>query len=614
MTTATVLAQLLVLVPAAAAAVSLGLARPAREVSRWVSSLSSLVMVGLAAGLWAASPASGTVSASTVGPLQVGELHVPLELLVDRPFAIAATAVALVGAGVQFYSMWYLDPDPRAAVFQSTVSVFVAAMLLVVLSGDLLITLIGWEVMGWGSYLLIGHYTQRTTARRAAMKAFLLTRFADIGFVLGLVWLASQGGTTQLTSLFSHFEAAGVAAPVGALVLMLIGVAGKSGLIPFHDWLPDAMEGPTPASALIHGATMVAAGTVVVARLYPLYVLAPGARVLLAVLAGATMVYTGVVAFSQRDVKKLLAYSTMSQVAMMLGALAAAPADDNGVAGLDHLVSHAMFKALLFLAAGWVAAAGGGTAFALLRGRLKGWGVLPVSFAIGLAALSGLPPTIGFISKDGLVEAAKANTGAASSIIVWTTLLAVVLTALYATRAYLLLVTGTAEHGEHHDPLHAPPPTGGRLVMVGAVISVLAFFSLFGGFVLLALGSHIDWGIAATSTVLALVGVGAAVALSRRPGGDPASALSQRWNQLAQANLNTDRLYAGFAAGVVALARVVVDLDNRVVDSLPRGLAAGAVETGDVADKAHRGIPSSGLIGVLAGALVVLVLGVTLWH
>ena len=199
--------------------------------------------------------------------------------------------MAFVVACIQLYCVWYMATGPRGAVLHAIVSVFGAAMLLVVLSGDLLLTLIGWEVMGWGSYLLIGHHTFRRSARRAAMKAFLLTRFADIGFVLGIVALAAQTGTTRLAVIFEHFGE-GAAAPTAALVLMLIGIAGKSGLIPFHDWLPDAMEGPTPASALIHGATMVAAGTVVVGRLFPLYAESTDARLVLAVLAAAPTVYT----------------------------------------------------------------------------------------------------------------------------------------------------------------------------------------------------------------------------------------------------------------------------------------------------------------------------------
>ncbi|MFZ2515157.1 MAG: proton-conducting transporter membrane subunit [Candidatus Lutibacillus vidarii] len=611
--TASTFAQLLVAVPVLAAVVSLILARSAPGASRAVSAVTAVLGFLVSVGLLVSVPAEGFAAATTVGPLQVGELKVPLELLVDRPFAVVALAVAFVVACIQLYSVWYMATDPRGAVFQAIVSMFGAAMLLVVLSGDLLLTLIGWEVMGWGSYLLIGHHTFRRSARRAAMKAFLLTRFADIGFVLGIVALAAQTGTTRLAVIFEHFGE-GAAAPTAALVLMLIGIAGKSGLIPFHDWLPDAMEGPTPASALIHGATMVAAGTVVVGRLFPLYAESTDARLVLAVLAAATTVYTAVMAFTQNDVKKLLAYSTMSQVALMLGALAAAPAEEHGAAGLDHLVSHAVFKALLFLGAGWLAAIGGGTAFALLRGRMKGWGVLPVSFGLGLAALAGIPPTIGFVSKDGVVAAAREGTTTGAHIVLYATYLTVFLTAMYATRAYLVLVSGDPEEPDHHDDSHTPPPTGSSYTLVAGVIGTLGLLSLVGGAAFLVQGAHIDPTVAAVSVGIALLGVLVSWALSRRPGGDPATVLSESWARATQVNLGTDRVYAGFAAGVVALARVVVRLDNAVVDALPRGLASGATATGGAADRAHRGVPSTGLLAVLSGGLIVLVLGVALWR
>ena len=237
----------------------------------------------------------------TFGPSPVGELQIPLNLLADRTSAVIAVAVAIVGLAVQVFSIWYLRDDPRYPVFATTVSLFLAAMLLVVQSDDLVLTLVGWEVMGWCSYLLIGHVSARESARRAAYKAFMVTRVADIGFVLGLVILAVGAGSTEIGTVIAHWTVGSGSAtaalvtgsPVltAALVLLLAGVAGKSGLIPFHDWLPDAMEGPTPASALIHAATMVAAGTYVVARLHPLYAVDDTARIVLGVLAGLTMVW-----------------------------------------------------------------------------------------------------------------------------------------------------------------------------------------------------------------------------------------------------------------------------------------------------------------------------------
>ena len=299
--------QLLVLLPALAALAGL-LLRRARAVS-------GLVAVGAAAlalvlSVFEFSETAGRSEViPTFGPLPVGELQIPLNLLADRTSAVIAVAVAIVGLAVQVFSIWYLRDDPRYPVFATTVSLFLAAMLLVVQSNDLVLTLVGWEVMGWCSYLLIGHVSARESARRAAYKAFMVTRVADIGFVLGLVILAVGAGSTEIGTVIAHWTGGSGSAtaalvtgsPVltAALVLLLAGVAGKSGLIPFHDWLPDAMEGPTPASALIHAATMVAAGTYVVARLHPLYAVDDTARIVLGVLAGLTMVWAALLAFAQ---------------------------------------------------------------------------------------------------------------------------------------------------------------------------------------------------------------------------------------------------------------------------------------------------------------------------
>ncbi len=401
----------------------------------------------------------------TVGALPLRDLSVPLNLLSDRVSGTVSLVVAVVVLCIQVFTVWYLRADPRYPQFAATVSLFAAGMLLVVASADLALTLVGWEVMGWCSWLLIGHDSERAAARRAAYKAFVVTRVADIGMVIGLVALAVRAGSTDLLAVLTQ-PAATPLLTLG-LVGVAIGVAGKSGLVPFHDWLPDAMEGPTPASALIHAATMVAAGSYVVARLFGLYAQDDAARTFLALLAAVTMVYAAALALAQADLKRMLAYSTLSQVAIMLGALAAAPA---GLAApaISHLVGHAFFKALLFLAAGWLAALVGGTTLVLLRGRLRGRGALRWSVAVGLASLAGVPPLIGFFTKDTVVDAALEGAADGGGLRAWVVvvalLLTVVLTAAYCTRAWLLLDTpvepagSTAgAHRPRRDADHASP-------------------------------------------------------------------------------------------------------------------------------------------------------------
>jgi len=621
---------------------------------------------------------SGPLEISTVGPLPAGDLVVPLHLLLDRPSALVALAVTLVGLAVQLFSVWYLADDERYPVFATEVSLFLAAMLLVVHSGDLLLTLVGWEVMGWCSYLLIGHVSARASARRAALKAFLVTRVADLGFVLGIVVLAHGAGSTRIADVLqqragfggfaysplSDQTFSGPTVPSGpastlALVALLVGIAGKSGLVPFHDWLPDAMEGPTPASALIHAATMVAAGTVVLARLSPLYAADPTARAVLAVLAAVTMVWAALLACAQADLKRMLAYSTLSQVAIMLAALAvapdAAPSDGVGVqvvvndlqtldeplwfgltdsasAGLGHLISHALFKSLLFLAVGWLSVLAGGTAVAALRGRARGRGALTWALGIGLASLAGVPPLVGFLSKDGVVTVVEESLGNGWSawVLLVALLLTVALTAAYSTRAWLLLTTepslAAAEAAEGQAEVVEPAaaagdeaPTGeheARPVSLSAavVVATLAVLTVLGGLGLLLLpgGLHLSW-LSAVLSVLLVAGAAYLVWTRSPAGADAADLVPQRLRARAQDGFGVDAAYVAVARAVVGLAGAVARADRVTLDAYPTLVARSVGAVGRTGDAGHRGAPSSGLVAVLVGVVVLAVAGVTLW-
>ena len=647
MTVATVATvQLTVLLPLLAALAGL-LLRPIRPLSGLVAVAAAAVVLVL--GIFQVIETAGRSEAvPTFGPLPVGELQIPLSMLADSTSAMIAVAVGIVGLAVQVFSVWYLADDARYPVFASTVSLFLAAMLLVVQSDDLVLTLIGWEVMGWCSFLLIGHVSARESARRAAYKAFLVTRVADIGFVLGVVILAVGAGTTSQSDVLTHWSGATAQATApltasspaltAALVLLLMGVAGKSGLVPFHDWLPDAMEGPTPASALIHAATMVAAGTYVVARLAPLYAVDDAARIVLGVLAAITMVWAGFVAFAQTDVKRMLAYSTLSQIAVMISALAfALPAGDASGLALGHLFSHAMFKALLFLAVGWLSVLAGGTAFVVLRGQSWGRGALLWSLGIGLAALAGLPPLVGFFSKEGVLSAAEESLGGPDAGLAWLVLLAllvsVVLTAAYATRAWLLLTTqaegsvalaeaeakeGQGESAEEAAPAGDEVPTGaheGRPVTMAAAVTVcvLALLTIVGALLLLPLsGIHVGLVLTMVSVLLvALVFFGLrALAFDGR---DPAARLGPAFVDLSDRGFGFDRVYVAAGTAVTALARLVVRLDRDVVDAYPRSAAALTGLAGRASERAHRGAPSVGLLAVVVGVVLVAVAGVTVW-
>jgi NADH-quinone oxidoreductase subunit L len=628
-----VIPWVLVLVPAAAAALGLLLHDDDRLARATALVASAFVLLAATVG-WATTP--DVVSVPGPG-LDAGSLEVPLELLSGPTRGAIAVVVALVSLAVQVYSTWYLETDDRYGQFAATVSLFTAAMLLVVHSGDLVLTVVGWEVMGWCSYLLIGHWSRRPSARRAAHKAFLVTRVADIGFVLGVVGLAVGAGSTRLQGVLDAWaqptecidEATLVGMTVGEalttcsapdpvlrsvlLSLVIIGVLGKSAQVPFQDWLPDAMEGPTPASALIHAATMVAAGTVVLAGVFPLLAVSPSARWFLGVAAAVTMLLAAVLAFAQSDLKRMLAWSTVSQVAIMLGAVAAAPFEAGPGAGLFHLWSHALFKSLLFLAIGWAGLVAGGTAALTLRGSGTAAPLLRTSFAFGLLSLAGVPLVVGGLSKEHVFaaawEGAVGEDGGPGVVVLVALALTSAVTAAYATRAYLVL---TAHVRERPAPGLVPPWVLGTL-------GVLVAGTVFGGLVLLTdafpVGAVSLWWL--LLTVLAIA-VGVAVALRGGFDRDPADVLARRLVPHADRGLGADALYHRLVARpVVGLARVVAYLDTEVVDAYVRGAAVAARFAGWTGGRLHRGERPSAAAGLVLGAVVVLgaigLAGVAAW-
>ena len=619
----------IVLVPALAALLGLVVGRDDRF-ARGVAVGGSVVTLLLAGIGWFVQGGSVIVSA---GPgLSAGDVLVPLDLVTDHSRVAVAAVVALVALGVQIYSTWYLQTDDRYPRFAATVSLFTAAMLLVVVSGDLVLTVVGWEVMGWCSFLLIGHWSRRHTARRAAHKAFLVTRVADIGFVLGIIGLAAGAHTTNLDlviaswarptacidSLVANGSTVGdalraCAAPDATLravflTLVVIGVLGKSAQVPFQDWLADAMEGPTPASALIHAATMVAAGTVVLAGFFPLLSVSQTPRWVLGIAVSVTMLLAAVLAFAQSDLKRLLAWSTVSQVGVMLSALAAAPPAAGPDAGLFHLWSHAIFKALLFLTIGWAGLAAGGTAAKALRGSALAAPLLRVSFLFGLLSLAGVPLVVGGLSKEHVV--AVSWEGAVESgpglIVLVALIVTAAVTAAYCTRAYLILTA-------HVRPSPASAPI---TLPVQGVLAVLVGLSVVGGLVLLTDAFRVGptslvWVFV---TVLAIV-VGVVVALRGGFDRDPAQVLVPRLVPHADRGLGVDALYLRLVATpVLKLARLVAFLDTEVIDAYVRGTAVATRAAGWAGGRAFRGERPSSAVGLVLAAVVVLGLaGVLAW-
>jgi NADH-quinone oxidoreductase subunit L len=576
--------------------------------------------------------AGGPVETST-GWVRFGDLLISAGVRIDPTVLYVALAVCLVALAVQVYSVSYLHDDPRYPPYAAQVGLFTAAMLLVVVSGDLILLLIGWEVMGLCSYLLIGHDRRLPEAPRAAVKAFLVTRVGDVGFLLGIATLGVSAGSFRLADVLA-FDHSTTALTVG-LLLLLAGVAGKSAQFPLHTWLPDAMAGPTPISALIHAATMVAAGVYVVFRLYPLFERSPAALATLGVMAAITLLLGAFAATAQDDLKRVLAWSTVSQIGYMTGALAVgAPA-----AALFHLLTHAAFKALLFLAAGAVIHAVHTNSMARMGGLRRRMPLTFWSTVIGLGALAGLPPLAGFFSKETVLLAAEKATGGHGATPAWVAwmvwlaaLIGVAVTAWYATRLLVRTflgrsrttppdapewVVGFDDHGYHDTTLPHDPPVLMRwpvllLAVPAALLGLLVFVPGFRAEVGLA-EPHLDIALALPLALVAL-GAGTAWWLYRRaPQADPADALGRVRPVFARAfylDEVQDRLVV---RPTVALARGLRIVDERVVDAAVEGTGVGATRLGGLLARAHRaGLPRAA-VAVLTGALLIGAAAATLY-
>ncbi|SDY78535.1 NADH dehydrogenase subunit L [Micromonospora pattaloongensis] len=565
-----------------------------------------------------------TAFESSVEWISIGDLQVTFGVRIDRPAALVALAVGVVALAVQVYSVAYLSEDDRYPPYAAQVGLFTAAMLLVVVAGDLIMLLVGWEVMGICSYLLIGHDRRLPEAPRAAVKAFLVTRVGDVGFLLGIGLLGIAAGSFRIADVLAVVGAGEIdgAALTAAGLLLLVGVAGKSALFPLHTWLPDAMAGPTPISALIHAATMVAAGVYVVTRLDLVFLVADPARAVLAVLAAVTILLGGLAAMAQDDIKRVLAWSTVSQIGYMAAALAVGAAD----VALFHLITHAAFKALLFLAAGSVIHAVGTNSMAEMGGLRRR---MPVTFwcmTIGLGALIGLPPLAGFWSKEAVLTAAAGTQGWTQWLLYGVGLLTVAVTAWYATRLWLRTFFG-APRSTPAEHAHEPPAAMAVPVLLLAVPSALVGLVIARGFVewvtphtardwsapvaepgftgVREMG-HVDASTLVPITALVLGAVAAWLLWRREPAGDPARALGPLRPAFARAFWLDELQHALVVRPVRALARLVRRVDETVVDGAVEQTGRGTVGLGGALAALHRaGLPRA----ATAVATVALLIG-----
>ena len=601
-------AWLLPLLPFVAALVGLWLPRRAAAV---VAVLGTAAATALAVPLAVAAVGLHQPVQTSVELAPTGGLTVTAGTLVDPLAGIVALMVCCVALAVQVYSVEYMAADTRYPTYAAEISLFTAAMLLVTLSGDLLALLIGWEVMGLCSYLLIGHYRDLPEAPPAAVKAFLVTRVGDVGFLLGVLLLGVHAGTFRITGVLAAVPAMPTGVVTGATLLLALGVAGKSAQFPLHTWLPDAMAGPTPISALIHAATMVAAGVYLVLRLHPAFAAAPATLGVLAVVAAVTMVLGGLAALGQDDIKRVLAWSTVSQLAYMLGAAVVGSV----TASAFHLVTHAAFKALLFLCAGAVLH-GAGTA---LMSRLGGLGRrMPVTFAatvVGALALVGLLPTSGGFSKETVLDAALlAGRGEQPGVARWTgwlvlaaALVTIVLTAAYITRMLLRTFLGEPRAGSGAITPHEP---GGLMrwpVLLLAVAS-LGLGALLGPLPRwLGGGLHVGVGLAAISVALIAVGGLSVYAVWRRdPAADPVRVLGARVAAALSRGLYLDDAQDALVVRpVLRLARAVSTVDSRVVDGAVEGAGTESLRVGRRLARLQTGNVQLYATGLVLGSILV---------
>ena len=561
--------------------------------------------------------------------LSLFDLEISLGLGIDGLSSVMIFVVASVALLVQIYSIGYMKHDPGFSRFLLFMSLFIAAMLGLVMSSGLLQLFIHWELVGLTSYLLIGFWFERPAAAAAAKKAFIVTRFGDIGFVIALTVIWINVGTFDISEINLLAHAGGITAPVltGFTLGLLAGAAGKSAQFPLHFWLPDAMEGPTPVSSIVHSATMVAAGVYLLARFFPAIDAAPqSVSTVIAYVGGFTAIFAASMGVVVTDIKRVLAYSTVSQLGYMVMAIGLG----GYVAAIFHLFTHAFFKSLLFWGAGSVSHATGTFEMGKMGGLRGAMPVTFVTFVIGSLSLAGIFPLAGFWSKDEiLLEAWHADK------LLWLIGTAVAfLTALYMFRAIFLTFFGEykggesdSEHGDTHSGSpHESPPTMGIPMLFGAVAAVtFGFFAFmhFGEFVEGALPEemrhfhfHVEGLVLMISTLAALAGIGAAAAiyLAGRP---QASDISSRMpkihstisrlyyvNEVAEDRLVRGALLSGLARGAELIDRLVIETVVNGAASVTKLVGEGLRRSATGQVQSYTSAYMVGLVAILGGFMV----------
>jgi NADH-quinone oxidoreductase subunit L len=610
---------LLIALPLAGAAILL---LGGRRTDRWGHLLGcATVVVAFVLGLLYTFQLAGlevkSVEVDLFTFISSGSLDVRAGLLYDPLSAAFVLLITGVGSLIHIYSIGYMAHDPGRRRFFAYLNLFVAAMLLLVLGNSFVALYVGWEGVGLASYLLIAFWFTRPAAATAAKKAFIMNRVGDVGLALAIFLMFAQLGTTDYAGVFAEVGtlAGGTITAMG--LLLLLGACGKSGQFPLQAWLPDAMEGPTPVSALIHAATMVTAGVYLIARCAPIYDETPTARTVVLVVGALTLLIGAIAGCAYDDIKKVLAYSTVSQIGYMFLAVGLGPA--GYVAGLAHLYAHGFFKAGLFLGAGSVMHAMNDQVDMRRFGGL--WKKLPitfVTFGLGYLALIGIFPLAGAFTKDAIIEAALDRGDTWGYVLGGAALLGAGLTAFYMTRLMLMTFFGRPRWEDGVHPHEAPPVMTVPMIVlaVGSVVSGLALVSLFplSEWMAPVFGEpeeaeHViaPLTIALAVTAVSLVGVLLAwLFVGRREVPVTAPVRVSPVTRAARNALYADAVNESlFMRPGQWLTRALVFFDNRGVDGAVNGMAAALGGSSSRLGRAQTGFVRTYAMGMLGGAVIV---------
>ncbi|ORB32194.1 NADH-quinone oxidoreductase subunit L [Mycolicibacterium parafortuitum] len=620
---------LLIALPLAGAAVLLLAGRRADGWGHLVGTLAALASFACAAVLFvdmAGRDAEHRATGETLFSwVPVGELRVDFGLHLDQLSMCFVLLITGVGSLIHIYSIGYMKEDPGRRRFFGYLNLFLAAMLLLVLADNYLGLYMGWEGVGLASYLLIGFWSYKPSAATAAKKAFVVNRVGDIGLAVALMVMFAAVGAVGFGDVFAAAPQLGEGTLTAIGLALLLAACGKSAQVPLQSWLGDAMEGPTPVSALIHAATMVTAGVYLIVRSGPVFDLAPHAQTAVVVVGAVTLLFGAVIGCAKDDIKKALAASTMSQIGYMVLAAGLGPA---GYAfAIMHLLTHGFFKAGLFLGAGSVMHAMDDEVNMRHYGGLRR--ALPVTFVtfgLGYLAIIGIPPLAGFFSKDGIIEAALGAGGLKGVVLGGATILGAGITAFYMTRVMLMTFFGEKRWAEHSHPHEAPAVMTWPMILL-AIGSVTAGGALAIGGTLEhwlepVVGAHEIHHVlpvwVVTVIVLSVVAVGIGVAYrmyGRRPvpvdvpDGSPLTVAARR-DLYGDAFNERVLMRPG-----LAFTRGLVEIDDDAVDGAAGGLAAAVSRLSEGLRRLQTGFARSYALSMLAGAaaVVAMILAVNLW-